>query len=411
VKENILIIIKPKKMSLLLIHADYIDMKAYFFNSSDPKNNILDSLIETKNVLVCKMTEQDVYERLREHLHNLPVGFPGTESGVEIRILKRLFTKEEAEMACQLSPFPATGTVIAEKVGLEVETVEALLEQMSKKGLIFNSRKGGITTYSASWFVVGIFEYQVNRLTKEFIEDFDQYLDDGYRDELLSYDTHQLRVVPVNKAVNAAKSVASYDDARELVKQQSKISVQNCICRQKKDMQGKSCSRHEEREICLAFSGGAYYFLEHGLGREISQEEALTLLDFAEDKGLVVSPGNAQKTFVMCLCCGDCCEYLSVLKTHSKPSSLVNSSYYAQVDEELCIGCETCVDRCQIDAITIVDDVSTVNLNRCIGCGLCVTTCPEEALSLQLKTEIEAPPANVYELYMKIGNERLQKQS
>lgn len=357
------------------------------------------------------MTDQDVYERLREHLHNLPVGFPSTKSGVEIRILKRLFTEEEAEMACLLSPFPAIATEIAEKVGKDVETLEPLLEQMCKKGLIYNSRKGGITTYSASWFIVGIFEYQVNRLTKELIEDFDQYLDDGYRDELLSYDTHQLRVVPVNQAVNAVKSVATYDNARELIKQQSKISVLNCICRQKKDMEGKPCSHHEEREICLAFSGGAYYFLEHGLGREISQEKALNLLDFAEEKGLVLNSGNAQKTFVMCLCCGDCCEYLAVMKTHPKPSSLVSSSYYAQVDEDLCIGCETCVDRCQMDAITIVNNISTVSLNRCIGCGLCITTCPEEALSLQLKTELEAPPANAYELYMKIGNERLQKQS
>ncbi|MFX0085683.1 MAG: DUF362 domain-containing protein, partial [Candidatus Hodarchaeota archaeon] len=314
-------------------------------------------------------------------------------------------------MACKLSPLPATVHDIAEQIEQAPEDVVSLLEQMSKKGLIFNSNKGGITTYSASWFIVGIFEYQVNRLTKELADDFDQYLDDGLRDELLSYDTHQLRVVPVNKAINAAKYVASYYDARELIKQQSKISVQNCICRQKKELQGHSCSRHEEKEVCLAFSSGAYYFIEHGLGREISQEEALNLLDFAEQKGLVLNPGNAQKTFVMCLCCGDCCEYLSVLKTHPKPSSLVNNSYYAQVETDLCTGCETCLDRCQIEAISIIDDISTINLDRCIGCGLCVTTCPEEAISLQVKTKIEVPPPNAIELYRKINTERLQKQS
>ncbi|UCG02957.1 MAG: 4Fe-4S binding protein [Candidatus Heimdallarchaeota archaeon] len=357
------------------------------------------------------MTEQDVFNRLREHLHNLPVGFPETESGVEIRILKRLFTEEEAEMAIQLSPYAATAEEIAERIRQDPEDVKSLLDQMSTKGLIFNSRKGGISTYRAAWFIVGIFEYQVNRLTKEFAEDFDQYLDDGLRDELLSYDTHQLRVVPVNQAIDAVKRVASYDDARELIRQQSKISIQNCICRQKKDLQGAPCSRHEEREVCLAFSSGAYYFLEHGLGREISQEEALERLDFAEQKGLVMSPGNAQKTFVMCLCCGDCCEYLGVLKTYSKPSSLVNSNYYAQVDIDLCSGCETCVDRCQMEAITIVDDISTINLDRCIGCGLCVTSCPEEAMSLEVKTEHVVPPADIGDLYMKIGKERLQKHS
>ena len=359
------------------------------------------------------MNEQDVYQRLRVHLHNLPVGFPNTDSGVELRILERLFTKEEAEMACQLSPFASTAEVIAEEIDQHPENVESLLEQMSKKGLIYNSRKGGITKYRASWFFVGIFEYQINRMTKEFADDFDQYMDDGFRDELLSYETHQLRVVPVNKAIDATKQVATYEDAREMIKQQSKISVQNCICRQKKDLQEGSCSRHEEREICLAFSSGAYYFLEHGLGREIKQEEALDLLDFAEEKGLVLSPGNAQKTFSLCLCCGDCCEFLGALKSYPTPSSLIGSNYYAQVDRELCSGCETCVDRCQMDAIAIIDDFSTVNLDRCIGCGLCVTTCPEEALTLQCKEENEqvVPPADITELYMKIGTERLQRNS
>ncbi len=359
------------------------------------------------------MTGQDVYQRLREHLHNLPVGFPKTDSGVEIRILERLFTKEEAEMACHLSPFVATAEDIAEEIGQNPENVESLLEQMSRKGLIYNSRKGGRTTYRASWFFVGIFEHQINRMTKEFVDDFDQYLEDGFRDELLSYETQQLRVVPVNKAIDATKQVATYEDARELIKQQSKIAVLNCICRQKKDLQGGSCSRHEEREICLAFSSGAYYFMEHGLGREIKQEEALELLTFAEEKGLVINPGNAQKTFSLCLCCGDCCEFLGLLKTYPTPSSLIGSNYFAQVDSDLCSGCETCVDRCQMDAIAIIEDISTVNLDRCIGCGLCVTTCPEEALTLQRKAEKEqvVPPATINELYMKIGTERLQRNS
>ncbi|MFX1511179.1 MAG: DUF362 domain-containing protein [Promethearchaeota archaeon] len=359
------------------------------------------------------MTDHDVYKRLQEHLNGLPVGFPNTKSGVELNLLRQLFTVEEAEMACHLSPFPATAVDIAEKIGQSPENVESLLEQMSTKGLVFNSRKGGTTTYRANWFIIGIFEYQVNRMTKEFVEDFDQYMEEGLRDELYTYDKNQLRVVPVNKAVDAIIQVAPYDDARELIKQQSKISVQNCICKQKKDLQEKSCSVIQEREVCLAFSTGAYYFIEHGLGREITHEEALKLLDFAEKKGLVLSPGNAQKTFAMCLCCGDCCEFLINLKKYPKPSSLVDSNYFALVDSDLCAGCETCLDRCQMDAISIVDDIAKINLDRCVGCGLCVTTCPEDALSLKQKVEDEfvIPPANGNELYMKIGTGRLQRHS
>ena len=58
----------------------------------------------------------DVYQELREHLDSLPGGFPPTESGVEIRILKRLFSPEEAELARYLKPKPATA--IAERSGM-----------------------------------------------------------------------------------------------------------------------------------------------------------------------------------------------------------------------------------------------------------------------------------------------------
>jgi Fe-S-cluster-containing hydrogenase component 2 len=360
------------------------------------------------------MTEQDIYERLREHLDGMPVGYPRTKSGVELRLLRRLFTEEEAEMAIILTPFPATAAEVAERMGQEAAKVEALLDQMSAKGLIFNSRKGGIATYQASWFLIGIFDYQVNRMTKEFTKDFDQYVEEGFRNELFSVPTQQLRVVPVNKAVDTAtKTIAPYDDARELIKQQSIISVRNCVCRQKEELQEGACSRTQEMELCLAFSTGAYYFIEHGLAREITQDAALNLLDLAEEKGLVLSPGNAQKTFSICLCCGDCCEFLKNLKKMPKPSSFVDNNYHAQVDAELCASCETCISRCQMDAISYVDDIATIDLDQCVGCGLCVTTCPEGALSMHRKVENEhiVPPANVYELYMKIGAERMQRES
>lgn len=357
------------------------------------------------------MTEQDVYERLREHLDGLPIGYPSTKSGVELRLLRQLFTEEEAEMAINLSPFAATAGDVAEKIGQASEKVEALLEQMSTKGLIFNARKGGITTYRANWFLIGIFDFQGNRMTKKFATDFDQYMEEGLRDELYLANTRQLRVVPVNKAVDAVdKSIVPYDDARELIKQQSKIVVANCICREKAGILEESCDK--PLETCLNFSTGAYYRLEHGTGREVTQEEALEIIDRSERLGLVMSSGNAQKTFALCSCCGDCCEFLANLKKYPKPSSMVASNYYSEVDPELCTSCQECLDRCKMDAIAI-DDVATIDLDRCIGCGLCVTTCPEDALSLQRKAEDEltVPPANPNELYMKIGIERMQRQS
>ncbi len=354
------------------------------------------------------MTEKDVYRKLQEHLDSLPVGFPATKSGVEIRILRHLFTEEEARMACHLTPFAASAEQIAQKSGHTPAEAEKLLEQMGRKGLIFTSRKGGKSTYRAAWFAIGIFEHQVTRLTKEFYQDVEQYIEEGLRDEIVSAQTPQLRVVPVETSFDSKMEIAPYDSVRELIKQQSKLVVAECICRKGSKLKGEGCGK--PLETCLVFSTGAFYYLENGLGREISQEEALEIIDKAEEAGLVLQPGNAQKTFNICACCGDCCEILKNLKKFPKPSEMVASNYYAQIDADSCSSCETCIDRCQMDAIT-VPDTAVVDLDRCIGCGLCVTTCPSEAITMKQKEESEltVPPATGTDLYIKIGTERQEK--
>ncbi|MHA1450378.1 MAG: 4Fe-4S binding protein [Candidatus Hodarchaeales archaeon] len=76
----------------------------------------------------------------------------------------------------------------------------------------------------------------------------------------------------------------------------------------------------------------------------------------------------------------------------------MNSDYYMTVDVDLCTGCETCLDRCQFDALTI-NDVCEVNLKKCVGCGVCAVTYPEDAMKLVLRDpkEIVEPPENMLE--------------
>ncbi|MFX1318562.1 MAG: 4Fe-4S binding protein [Promethearchaeota archaeon] len=354
------------------------------------------------------MDSNTVYEHLREHLNNLPVGFPKTESGVELRILKRLFTEEEAEMATYLTYIPETVEQIAQRRERDPEEIKPLLEQLADKGLIFRSHKGGVTQYRAEWFAIGIYEHQVNNMTKELAEDFEQYMEEALRDELVaSADPPQLRVIPVAASLTPSMSVLPHEDAREIVKKQNKIAVAPCICKREKEALGEQCDKPEE--VCMVFSTGAYYYIENGYGREITVDEALKILDEAHDAGLVCSPSNDQKGFVICNCCGCHCGILTNLKNLPNPASLVASNYYAEVDMDSCTGCETCLDRCQMDAISMENGVAQIDLEYCIGCGLCVSTCPSEALSLKRKDNVVTPPANAFELYTKIGEKRLSR--
>jgi Na+-translocating ferredoxin:NAD+ oxidoreductase RNF subunit RnfB len=161
-------------------------------------------------------------------------------------------------------------------------------------------------------------------------------------------------------------------------------------------------------EVCFSFGSHAEYYVENGLGRFITQEEALAVLDKCEEAGLVNQPANMINPGGMCNCCGDCCGVLKALNRLPNPAKSVFNDYYAQVDEQLCTACETCLERCQMGAISMETQAAVINLDRCIGCGLCVTTCPTEAITLELKPDAQRndPPRSGKDLMTKTAKLR-----
>ncbi len=352
----------------------------------------------------------DIFKTLAEHLDTLPSGFPSTDSGVEIRILKRLFTPEEAVLAAGLTMIPEPVPAIAQRLEKDEKELGATLEAMSKKGLIFRAGKGGEFSYMASQFVVGIWEYSLNRLDKELIREVNEYLPHFMHKSWINHETKQLRVIPVSKEITAEMTIMPYEVAEEIITSQSKIVVSDCICRKEHDMVGKTCDY--PMEVCLSFGTGAYYYEGNGLGRSIDHEEALKILKMGQEAGLVLQPGNSKKPTNICMCCGCCCQVLANLKTLDQPALAVHTNYYAAVDEDECTGCEICVDRCHMEAITMDnvdgDDVAKVEQDRCIGCGLCVSECPVDAMKFVQKerTDHYEPPANTFETYYTMAKER-----
>jgi Na+-translocating ferredoxin:NAD+ oxidoreductase subunit B len=352
------------------------------------------------------MTKQ-VYYDLREQLDHYSVGFPTTESGVEMRILERLFTEEEAAMYLNLSMMLETPEAVAKRLGRDPNEVAPLLERMVDKGLIFKVKKEGeFAKYGAVPFVVGSWDYQVKDIDKESAELFDQYFREAFR-KLGIGQAPPLRSVPVNKSIDYSWPVAPYEDVREILKAKDKISVAKCVCRTTQGLLDKGCEK--PLEVCFQFGSHAQYYVDKGMGRFISLEEALRVIDRCEEAGLVPQPFVAQEIGGMCNCCGDCCEILQSIKTQPKPAEKVYTNYFAAVDRDGCQACATCVDRCQMEAIKIgADNIAEVNRDRCIGCGLCTTTCPEKAVILQRKPESErrTPPASGQEYLMQLASSR-----
>jgi len=351
------------------------------------------------------MTAQ-VYYDLREQLDQYSVGFPSTESGVEMKILEKLFSQEEAELYLNLSMMAETSAQVAQRLGRSSDATAALLERMVDRGLIIRLRKKDSAKYAAVPFVVGSFEFQVKTMDTEFAHLFEQYFLEAFGKVSMST-RPPMRTIPVQKSVEHLWPVAPYEDVKKIFESKDRIAVGDCICKVQKGLVGEPCDRPSE--VCFQFGSHADFYVERGMSRFVDREEAFRIIDKCEEVGLVPQPFMSQDAGGLCNCCGDCCGILRGIKMDPKPSSRVLTNYYASVDPEACSGCETCQDRCQMEAIAVgADGVSEVNRDRCIGCGLCVTTCPSDAVSLQSKpeSEREAPPATARDFIMQLASER-----
>jgi Na+-translocating ferredoxin:NAD+ oxidoreductase subunit B len=339
----------------------------------------------------------EIYQRLRERLDQYSCGFPSTESGVEFKILERMFSEEEAEMFLCLSLKVETAEEIARRLGREADRVIPLLKRMSEKGNIFAWRRDETVKYGAVPYVLGLYEFQLNTMDRELAEWCEQYFKEAFLGSIASV-TPLMRAIPIDRSLEVSHPIATYEDSREIVKNKKLISLARCICRVQQGLIDKGCGKPEE--VCLSFGASARHYIDQGLGRRISVEEALKVLDKAEEAGLVIQISNSRNPGGLCCCCGDCCALLRALNQLPNPSEAVVSHFFAAVDPELCTGCETCLDRCQMGAIDFpAENRARINLDRCIGCGLCVTQCPSGALRLDTKAEGKRfqPPENALE--------------
>jgi len=178
--------------------------------------------------------------------------------------------------------------------------------------------------------------------------------------------------------------------------------VTSCICRQRRVLSESSCKATEREETCIGVGVFAQMYIDQGWGREISKDELLEIIEMNEREGLVLQPSNSQKLEFICSCCGCCCGLLRGKGAMPRPVDFFATNYHSVVDLDLCTSCGTCVELCQMKALSFQDDVLTIDLGRCIGCGVCVANCPEEAMSLHKRDKDVVPPETMEETYSHI---------
>ncbi len=310
-------------------------------------------------------------------------------------------------MFMALSPILETPAAVASRINKPEEETAAKLHNMSQRGLLFRLERRGEAKYGAIPFVHGLFEFQVKNLKREMAEMLHQYFEEAFDSNMREGAEYFLRTIPVQQSVKVEHKVAVYDDAVAMLRDKDLIVITDCICRKSREIIDESCDK--PMEVCFMFGSMGQYYLDRDIGRKIDFKEAEEILSKCRDAGLVTQPATSQNPAGMCNCCGDCCGVLRALRKDPKPAERIISNYFVTVDGDECAGCETCVDRCQMDALSLNEnDVVEVDRDRCIGCGLCVTECPTETLKLIPKDEssLRVPPETTMEQMMTMARKR-----
>jgi electron transport complex protein RnfB len=325
-----------------------------------------------------------VFEELADALDRLPNGFPRTVSGVEIAMLKKIFTREEAELAGMLGGEYEPIDEISARLQLSEPELKPRLVSMAKRGLLWMGRKDGKMSFRLAPFIVGIYESYLERMDHEFAHLFEEYMEQGGAAGIMKPQPALHRVVPVRGSVKS-EWILPYDDIRSMFDKAKSFRVNDCICRVQQDKLNRRRCDFPVRN-CLTFSPVE----RPRRPNDITKEEAIALLDEAEEVGLVHCVSNAiQDVFYVCNCCGCCCGILRGITDWGIEESVARANYYAGVDTDECTGCGICVERCQVKAITLEQGIAAVAREKCIGCGLCVSGCTATAVKLEYRADSE----------------------
>jgi H+/Na+-translocating ferredoxin:NAD+ oxidoreductase subunit B len=347
-----------------------------------------------------------IYQQLAKVLDTLPNGFPATENGIEIKLLKKIFDPQDAELFCDLKLSFETTDQIAQRTARPLAGLEDRLTSMWRRGQIFGVNLGGVKIFKMVPWAIGIYEFQLPHMDRELAEMCAEYMP-VYGRQFFKNKPQLMQVIPVEREIQARQEALPYERVSGIIETGKSFQVNECVCKKEQGLIDNRCEK--PLEVCLAIAPIEGVFKNSTVGRLISKEEAYEVLRKSEEAGLVHLTWNVENGhFFICNCCGCCCNVLRSINELGI-SDAVNSYYYAQIDPEECIACGVCKDeRCQVNAIEEGQGVYAVIKERCIGCGLCVSTCPSEAIRLVRKkpAEITSPPKDEMEWYQERGRLR-----
>ncbi len=337
---------------------------------------------------------REIYNRLAEALNARSMAYPSVPCDEFYVLAEELFTPEQAEIASNMPVAPVSPEKLAAKMRApDVARLGRQLDEMADRGLVRVKGKAGERLYELMPLVPGIIELQfmhgrTDERTRRLAQLFKSY-GKAVKNMLFpattsaAVDKPKIRTIVIKQEVHSKTTVLPYDEVMKLIDKAEYIAAGTCVCRHQGDLLDKPCDKPKDN-LCMILGPSAQFAQNYGFVNLISREEARQRIDEAEKAGLVHNYANSQDRYIdlLCNCCGCHCFLLRAARRSPLPSQFVIAKWVIHVDDEACVGCGACVDRCWMEALKMDGDLVVADSNRCIGCGICRHVCPSDAMKL-----------------------------
>ncbi|MGM9588507.1 MAG: FAD-dependent oxidoreductase [Candidatus Limivicinus sp.] len=301
---------------------------------------------------------------------------PMTEDCPEYWGMANILTDEMVEVALTMKQrTPTSLRELVERTGKDEQHLEALLQEMATIGLLEYGWEGKEHTRENKRYVLPLFvpgAAELFNMNNTVVSEHPEVCDFFERMTRLPLEglTEMIppggagvgmHVIPVEKAIPAQSQSLSIEHISHwLKKYEGHLGVGICSCRRAQSVRGEG-SGDVESEWCIGVGDFADYVNEVGTGRPISYEEAMEILQKAEDNGYVHQITNIDgenKIFAICNCAPGVCYALRTSQLFNTPN-MSRSAYIAHVDKENCVACGKCVEVCPAGAVKLGQKLCT----------------------------------------------------
>jgi NAD-dependent dihydropyrimidine dehydrogenase PreA subunit len=294
------------------------------------------------------------------------------------QIFEKLTTKKDLEILLTL---PNNSKNVAKLLSFSEKEAAIALRDLYMRGFIWveeNTEDGPKYCFADVGILMDsvLFDPRYDKYGDEFFDIWKKYWNEEHI-HMYQLD-NTFRVLPVEEVIRGTK-IIPYERVSQIIKKARRVAVQRCACR----VRERRCSN--PLETCISFDNLADYVISRDIGREISVEEALKIINDCEDHGLVHQTVNSDTPDIICNCCSCCCSFLRSILYYGKKAASVKSRYLAVFDGDKCASCKDllCVEKCNFGGITARNGSLSIDPNMCWGCGLCARTCPKNAIRMK----------------------------